>query len=414
MLAIMTDHSSWGGVDVLTRRFAEFLRDKGVDFTLVANGPSRLQAEATWARVITTDELARGCRDRTIEFLYFPTISMLRRSDIRWKDLGETRIFTLIVQPYEPLTRYVPALTFSTERIGYNAIKIARRLIPKHISLIDALFRNLADNDSLGVMDDTSTRALDGFFPDIKRPKILPIPTPVILSSSKRNVSNLNSLSVAYLGRLDVLKWTALQPIVTNELKTIAKTRMVSFHVVAEGERMESFAAECTKSGIAFNNYGYLPNAEARNLLAGAADIGLAMGTSALDLAGAGLPCIMIDPSFRVGASPQRLFHFVHETRGHSLGEYRDFPGYQQYGRTFSECIDLLGDGSIAEHERTYVREQHSPTKCFQATLDAIFSSRFTGTRLADFVIAIEASFGRMGRWYRWAGTGGRFGRFKP
>lgn len=409
MLAIVTDHTSWGGVDVLTQRFAEFLRAKNVAFSLVVDGSSRLQIEAPWAPVMTSAELVQGCRDRSVSSIYFPTASMLRRQDLPWRELGQARVFTLLVQPYEPVTRFVPALTFATERIGFSAVNLAKLIIPAHFGRVAALFRHLASASALGVMDGASARALQHFFPGIADTPLLPIPAPTAQLRPEHKPLQAGTMAFGYLGRLDALKWSALKPVVVHELAALSGQGAVELHAVAEGACMAELAAECKRAGVNLHAYGYLPNTAARKLLAEKANVGLAMGTSALDLAGAGLPCIVIDAAARLHAPNQRLFHFVHEARAFTLGDYRDFAAYEQHGRPFAACIAMAEGPAVQAAEHAYVRDQHAPDICFQATLDAIQGSQMTGEALATHVDAIEASFTRMGRWYRWAGTGGQF-----
>lgn len=409
MLAIVTDHWTWSGVDVLVQRFAGFLRAKSVPFCLVADGPSRLQVETPWAPVITTGELSHRCRNGFISAIYFPTASMLRRQDLPWRSLGNIPVFTLLVQPYEPVTRYVPALTLLIERIGFAAVDIVRAIIPGHLRQVGTLFRDLAARGALGVMDGASNRALRHFFPGIADAQLLPIPAPVAERPAWERSHDPGVVSFGYLGRMDPLKWSALQPVIVHELSVLARSTTVELHAVAEGPCMAQLRAACDRAGIKLFAHGYLPNASARELLARRTSIGLAMGTSALDLAGSGLPCIIIDPAARLKARRQRFFHFMHEARDHTLGEYRDFAAYEQHGRMFADCVAMAADPARGAADYAYVRSRHDPDTIFEATLRAIQQSRLTGEILAAHVEAIESSFSRMGRWYRWAGTDGRF-----
>jgi hypothetical protein len=171
---------------------------------------------------------------------------------------------------------------------------------------------------------------------------------------------------------------------------------------------MAALATECRNAKVELINYGYMPNTHARDLIVKSADVGLAMGTSALDVAGMGVPCIMIDPAFHARTKPQRLFHLVHEMQGYTLGEYRDFPGYQSYGRSFEECVDLALQPGVGALGQKYLRRHHDPASVFQSTLREIRSSRYTGEDLCRHVITIDESFAAMRRWYGWAGGNGK------
>jgi hypothetical protein len=101
---------------------------------------------------------------------------------------------------------------------------------------------------------------------------------------------------------------------------------------------------------VTLDQRGYMPIDDARALLCRDTDVVVAMGTSALDIASAGHPVILIDPAFARRFPPQRLFRFCHEVDDFTLGEFRDSSRYATGLRTFADCIEpaMLAEAEIS------------------------------------------------------------------
>ena len=366
MILIWSDTGGWGGVDILIMRYAEHLRREGRSFAIAEREGSRLRQDIPWATFI--DPLKTHDVARQVTRVFMPSVAKLRSQRFPWAAFVDTPLFAWLVQPNDPLTQFVPFADAVLERFGYSGVRPLSRALPGHFGLVRDLFRLLVEGGSLAVMDAACQRALAFFFPNAKAEEALLVPVPAPLGDPI-NAQPLSSqeLVIGYLGRMDSMKWSALGPLVETELKAIASTLPVRLVAICEGDKLAQLDSACRQSGVAFESLGYMPNSEARAYLRQRTHFAVAMGTAALDLAAAGHPCVVIDPAMHRAAPPQKLFRFIHEAEGFTLGEFRDFPFYQHGLRTFSDATEMALNNNVTEAVRSYVKESHNPKACFDS-----------------------------------------------
>jgi hypothetical protein len=112
----------------------------------------------------------------------------------------------------------------------------------------------------------------------------------------------------------------------------------------------QSVESLCKSFSIEIDLCGAMKNDDGRAFLASSCDLGIAMGTAALDLAGAGLPTIIINPSIRFPTKQPSLYRFVNEIMDFTLGEFIDSPFFDRGGLPLDQIIKLINDQSdIAE-----------------------------------------------------------------
>lgn len=276
---------------------------------------------------------------------------------------------------------------------GYRIVKPLRRLFRTHTKLFDAFFALLIKDKALIVMDGATRRSLKYFVPTLTtEPGVVPIPSPLTEEITVRNQGD-GKLSIGYLGRMDIMKWSAIRPFIRDTLAPLAKHRQIALHLVSEGSHLSRVEQLCSESGIEFHCYGYLPNLQAREVIFTKTNLAIAMGTSALDIAGAGHPCVVIDPSLSALARRQMRFRFVHEIQDYTLGEFRDFPGYVDGNREFEELIERDQLDIARSKGREYVEQEHDPVRCFDKLLNRIFDSNLQVAELEEHARLLILSF---------------------
>lgn len=391
LIAIYSNTGEWGGVDVLIGRFAAHLSLRGIEFVIIEPRGGRLRKELPNGKFVDPDQLQSIAS--LVTHVFVPSVSKLRIPLFPWEALAHAKVLTWVVHPNDVFRSFFPYSTILMDVLGYRVVRPLRYLLRSHAKLFDALFEQLIRQRALIVMDGATRRSLHYFLPTLGAdPEVIPIPSPPTAEVAAGDQDHAR-LSIGYLGRMDIMKWSALRPFVLHELVPLLKHRKIALHVVSEGRLLPRLERLCLNRGIEFHCYGYLPNSQAREVIFTKTDLAIAMGTSALDIAGAGHPCILIDPNLGFLSRRQKYFRFVHEIVDYTLGEFRDFPGYMPGQHKFEDMIDrgLLDSAKTKGFE--YLRRAHDPTRCFDELLSRIFGSGLTVGELGAGVRALIASF---------------------
>lgn len=391
MIAIFLNSKEWGGVDILVSRFANYLSSRGVEYCIIEPAGGYLRKGALQARFIEPAQVNLIAKQAT--HLVVPTISKLRDPLFPWELLSHVKLLTWVVHPNDPFSRFFPLSGLLSKIIGYRAVPLLRRGFPSHTSLLDSLFKKLTEKKALIVMDGATRRALRFFYPTLSAdPKIVPIPSPIISTPFGRRKRS-QSLNIGYLGRMDEMKWSAIKPLIIHEIAPLTKSKKILLHLVSDGSCLPRLEKLCSKIGIEVHSYGSLPNQQARELMVEKTDLAIAMGTSALDLAGCGHPCVMLDPSLGLFSSHQKRFRFVHESEEHTLGEYRDFPYYVESSHAFQEILQMASLESVSRREKMYVQAEHDPISCFDLLMNRLFESTLKLSDVSADLHALARSF---------------------
>ncbi len=391
MIAIYSNTGEWGGVDILIGRFANYLSLRQIDFCIIEPGEGRIRNELPNARFVNPDQVELIAKQVTHVFV--PSVSKLRDPWFPWGPLAHATVFTWIVHPNDVFRSFFPYSSASMNIFGYRVVKPLRNLFRTHANLFDAIFARLVKENALIVMDGATLRSLKYFAPKLDaEPGLVPVPSPLSDEIAVHHKSS-GKLSIGYLGRMDVMKWSAIRPFIRDTLAPLAKHRQIALHLVSEGTHLSRVEKLCSKIGVEFHCYGYLPNLQAREVIFTKTDLAIAMGTSALDIAGAGHPCVIIDPNLGALARRQMRFRFVHEIEDFTLGEFRDFPGYIQGHRVFEELTDKNQLYIACSKGREYVRHAHDPVLCFDELLNRIYNSTLQVAELGKDIRLLLLSF---------------------
>lgn len=389
MILIYMNTSEWGGVDIFITRFAKHLRDVGRDFVIVDHGTSRLRGDLGWACFMTLQDLE--ATNTHFDQVFFPSLAKVVDLNAIPARFHNAKVFTWVVQHNDPLYHFFLHSQAVVPKFGFRAALAILRAMPYYRRRIASLFDLMIRRSALAVMDGSTTRSLRGFYPSITPPSIL-VPLPVPLGTSQHDaLPSRDGISVGYLGRMDRFKFSALGSVVGSELAELAKTQPVTLVAITIGSHIEQLRQLCAETGITLRLHGFMPNEQARALLASETHFALAMGTAALDIAASGHPCLYIDPAEQEGVPPQQRFRFVHETQEYMVGEFRDFPGYVGGLRSLAESVRMVQDDpSLGKLGREYVRDHHDPDRINAAMLRHLDASSLTVGELLPHVIEVK------------------------
>lgn len=391
MIAIYSNAGEWGGVDVLIGRFANYLASRGIEFCIIEPEQGRLRQELPDAKFVSPDQV--GMVAINISHLFVPSITKLRDPKFPWDVLAHAHVLAWVVHPNDVFRSFFPYSSVSMKASGYRFIRVLRFLFRTHTRLFDTLFTVLVKKKALIVMDGATRRTLKYFVPSLEMtPDMVPIPSP-LSEPVKVHQKMKDQLSIGYLGRMDVMKWSAIQPFIFYTLAPMTKQRRIKLILVSEGSHLSRVEQLCHQCGIDYVCYGYLPNQEARKVIFLKTDIAVGMGTSALDIAGAGHPCVIIDPSLGALARRQTRFRFVHEIEEYTLGEFRDFQGYIEGIHNFEDIIEEKQLHDASQKGRSYVQKAHDPDHCFDELLRRINGSALLVAELATHIESLNYSF---------------------
>lgn len=391
MIAIYSNTKIWGGVDVLVARLGDHLAARKVSFIIVDSVGSRLRTERPSYRFVTPETL--GDCSVNITHVLFPSLSLIVDPSFPWEKLGHARMLAWAVHPNDAFRSFFPFSGKYLDIVGFVGSRHLELLFRKHYKITTGLFKVLLTNGALVVMDGAAKRALHHFYPALDAvPPTVQIPAPAKPLASARTTSS-DIRAIGYLGRVDSFKWTALRPFISSTLSSMAKSRPVELHAVSEGDHVQKMADLCRFHNIKFSCHGFLPNEEARRVLVENTDLVVAMGTSALDIAGAGHPCVILDPALGVLAPSQRKFRFVHETDDFTIGEFRGAPEYVVAKRSFEQCFDRDLLRTSAAAGIAYVSANHNPDACFNELIRRLLDSNQAVADIRPRVVETVDSF---------------------
>ncbi len=384
---------------MLVTRYAEYLRARGLPFVLVEPKGTRLALDLSWAALISpSDANAIAAK---VSHLFLPSISKFRDPEISFNAFKSAKVFAWVVHPNDPFRGFFPFSGKTMDWAGYKGARWLARLIPGHFKLVEDMFARLIGGQALAVMDGATSRALRYFYADLSgHPILIPIPSEVSFIEANRRVPT-GKISIGYLGRMDDFKYSAIAPFISTHLAALAKAQPIDLHVISEGDRLSDLREKCERHGINLNEYGFRPNRDAKEIIKSNTDLAVTMGTSALDIAGEGHPCIVIDPALCAGAAPQQKFRFVHEIQDFTLGEYRDFPNYKVGLHDFEEIMSHI-DGETGRLGHFYVSKEHNPGRIFDLVTKSILNSTLTVGDIAPLIGDVDRSFRSVRFWQYW------------
>lgn len=390
----------YGGVEVLISRFAKFLNERCIDFVVVEGEGSLLYQQINKANRITPDKI-RSVADAA-KYIFFPKITAVRLLQEDINCFGHANFLGWIVHPNDAFMGFMPYAGILTEALGYDGMVLLRNILGKNYELARTLFSQLTEKNGLIAMDGACIRSLKYFYPTLSQlPPIVPIPCQDVALQDGVAVSR-KGLSVAYFGRLDAFKASALIPVIKNQIAELNRNRGVVLHIFGSGDCESKVNQACRLANVEVKFHGFLPNEIARQRIRDTTDLSIGMGTAALDMAMSGHPTIYIDPALSRFARPQKKFRFVHQTESFTLGEYRDFPNYVSGLSDFDECISGMEGQNVGRLGREYVLSHHSTEKIFESLVSLIKQSQSCFSDVLSLTHEINRKFAAVRNSTKW------------
>lgn len=186
----------------------------------------------------------------------------------------------------------------------------------------------------------------------------------------KRNVL-INKISFLWLSRLDSDKINTLLTFM-NELEVSSKINSIVLYVVGDGTELVNLKRKSPKYNYDIVFLGKKHGNELDSFIDSNVDIGLAMGTSALEIAKRGKPVIVKGLLSKVhDAGKLNDYIFLHEEYGFSLGTPDKKDEFQANFQTkLNEVIRNYDEVAIKSYE--YTIENHLLTSVSSKLIDAI------------------------------------------
>ena len=370
--------TGFGGVEILVQRFSEYLEELKIEYLIIENPNSVLVPYLKNNRIISIEDY----QPKKTDVIFVPQFSKLQQlGDI--PKCSDIRVFSWIVSPYDlilPFKKYSSSLI---QLAGHGTSRLAMMCTSQQRYVIPRMYRAAMRMKGLGVMDGACQRSSDYFAFEESSSLVdyLPIPSPLAPSLLKIDAkkNNEKDIHIGYFGRMDKSKFSGLSSFLKTLYKTKSLKDKVYFHIIGNGPAQDRLKALLNKLSIKYKMYGFLDNNLAKEILHRNCTLVVAMGTSALDTAGSGIPTVIIDPCLYMGQSNQKLFRFVHQIEDYTLGEDRSFPMYQEGLFTLEEIVSQLSKfEDISSLGIEYVKSNHNPDKIFSELVGRIKLTEFT------------------------------------
>lgn len=221
---------------------------------------------------------------------------------------------------------------------------------------LETYLKDISDMGNLVYMDEANYLAIKKFNPNCGLPTYMPIPVDNfdILPIQKSNSNDV--INLAWLGRISYDKVYSIIKIV-DEIKNYVGKYKIVFHIIGNGEKYSLLEKYLKTSGISYVLVGALEGIQIFNYVKTHIQIGVAMGTSSLELASFKLPIFLID--YGVSKFPQNIkYNWMFETINFNLGSRID--SNETRNHKFSEIIaQFKSDFSLGDKCYDYVLANH-------------------------------------------------------
>lgn len=375
MILIYSNSDIFGGVEILILRFIDYLKKNNIEYNIIEDKDSHLSTFLDKNKIVSYNEALK--KSNNYDALFFGNVCKLLKIDSIFRtSFHHAKILAWVVHPNEIYTFNIPNSIKLMSYIGYHAFFVSKLIMPKHFNFVANVYKKMLDNNVLFVMDEACKRVLSYFDKTIicNKNNILPIPVPVSEITKNEDGNDNGNHKIGYFGRMDKMKYSALRPFI---IKHLSKINNVELHFIGVGSKTKSLERLCLKYNIKFIDYGFKNNNEAKEILRNNTEFCVAMGTSALDIASSGHPCLIINPAAGLFYNAQSKFIFTHEISGYTLGEYIDFPLYEEVGHSLEECFDIVTN-LRSDITINYLVNNHNPDVVFSKIHQRLVTSEIT------------------------------------
>lgn len=168
-------------------------------------------------------------------------------------------------------------------------------------------------------------------------------------------------LNIAWLGRLDSDKINSVK-VIFNELESSEYKHRIVFFIIGVGTDLEDLLNLIELYSFKIEIVGQLFGEELDDFITKNIDIGVAMGTSALEIAKRAKPVIMIDVCDKVYKSHKLKYDFLYQIEAYSLGSIYPFINNEKRHHYFNDALNLIVNNYdfYAEKSYQYVKNNHT------------------------------------------------------
>lgn len=218
--------------------------------------------------------------------------------------------------------------------------------------------RDLAEAGHVVFMDGANKHACEAELGRLARPSYLQIPIELagVEAASRRRPGA--TLTVAWLGRITYDKIHSLRKIV-DDVAAFGGQGQLALHVIGAGSEERALEAHARQAGVALVRPGVLQGPQLRDYLLRHVDLGVAMGTSALEIAALAIPVALVDYAL-TPLVPASNYDWLYDTTEYSLGNNAAWGLVR--ARTLADLVrDVRADhaNAIGMRCREYVAHSH-------------------------------------------------------
>ena len=229
-----------------------------------------------------------------------------------------------------------------------------RRFIP-NLAKRKRIINKFAKNGSIIFMDGANVAAFEDTVGPIPPQPFIPIPVELPSYSPARLPSH-DEFCICWVGRLGSDKEHSVEKIIQDIAKHPAKDK-IKFLIVGGGAGEKNLKELAKNLDVTVEMAGYLHGANLHNKLRTDVDLGVAMGTSCLEIASLGIPVALIDFSF--STLPEGLrYDWIFDTQNFDLGRQADIT--QQRAWSLGDLVDqVLSKPTYGKKCYDYVAKNH-------------------------------------------------------
>ena len=238
-------------------------------------------------------------------------------------------------------------------------------LLRGYRSKMRSLVALLLSNRSLVFMDSANVLTTERYLGiRIRDPYLVPIPAPSDIANSNEVVSRdlSQELRVVWVGRLVDFKFYALHRALI-ELNRLAPSSAVSITItiIGSGNYYERLVKESHSLGnVSVQFADEISPRDLNRYVLRAADLVIAMGTSALECARLGVPTLLLDIA-HAPLSADYLFTWIHERKGYTLGDVVSLEHFAAGNDSLSQRLRELRENfaGVSEMCRLHAQRHH-------------------------------------------------------
>lgn len=246
------------------------------------------------------------------------------------------------------------------------------------------ILHDLAADGMIAFMDSPNAAAMSAITGEEYGEDYLPITCNLETRQVARQVTT-RPIRVGWIGRLDPSKYHSISRLLDDVKASRADVELV---IVGDGQCRTQLEDQAARLGVAVSFLGSLQVSELGSEIQ-SWTFGVAMGTSALEIAARRVPSAVMDFS-RTPIRTNHCYDWLFETVGLSLGQ--EAPASPSRSRTFADLAECVAtDATLGGRCRTYAEQNHSVTAVARLMNDRVgwLEARPPADRLLSSVDAL-------------------------